>query len=218
MSQPTVTKGARTDNTADASYAAQPTYFTPFGAGDKVVPADTDLDTQAAGTRSKLKVPSSDESEFPYWHWDDGSAAMKRIYGVGTNNKGGQGGDVRYVYWVRFVGDTVGKVLLRLYDNSNMNSWKSKILGGDDTSPNQGNSKYWGVSTTNGLPGAADWIAGAQGNRLAGEDGSNAYASELSTGPVSDTTDLYYNLAIRIAAGMNPGTFSPYAAVVYSWQ
>lgn len=218
MAQPTVIKGARTDNTADSPYSTNPTYYTTFASGGKFVPAATDLNGQATGTRNKLKVPSTDESEFPYHHWDPGSGTMKRIYGAGTNAKGGQGGNIRYVYWVRFVGDTASKVWVKVYDNSNVNTWVSTMLGGDGVSAAQAASKVWGVNTTLGLPGANDWIAGAQGKRLAGEDANDTYALALTAGALTGTNDLYWNMAIRIPAGMVPVTSSAHFVYAYSWN
>jgi len=126
----------------------------------------------------------------------DGSK-LKEVFMAGAQNK-------RYVFAVDFDGPTVSIPVLEAWDDTDMDTSDSAILG--EGTP----SLSWvqAIKTTSVLPGTS-WLTGiGNGVRLAGA--TDGYFLELDTAPLGEAKTLYFQLKIVVpstqqdAGLMNP--------------
>ena len=142
------------------------------------------------------------ELEFAKCFLSDASAGIiKEIHNLGSANK-------RYVLAFDFDGSTVSEPVLELWDDSDLDSVDSVILGSGTPS----SSWYRGITTTDALPGVA-WT----GSRLAGSSDGHYLNLNAGNGALSAAKTLYCQLRLVIPASQtDAGSNAPVIAVKFA--
>ena len=151
-------------------------------------------------TTSKVIVPK-------YFLADISDSLLKEIHNAGDNNK-------RYVFAFSFEGATASEPVLEVWDDSDMNSIESYTLGNETAS----NSWIYGITTTDGLPGA-NWIGDTPtvGSRLAGSSDGHFLWLNNENGALSGAGVLYCQLKLIVPANAPySGAETPLFTVKYT--
>ena len=127
-----------------------------------------------------------------YFIADDSASIIREILNAGDNNK-------QYVFAFDFDGATASEPVLEVWDDATLNTINFNTLGAG----NALNSWVWGITTTDGLPGAG-WVGDTPtvGSQLAGNtSGSFLWLNNLA-GALSVAKTLYCQLKIITPAGV----------------
>lgn len=137
-------------------------------------------------TRAGLVLDGTEHILSKYFLLDESDGSeLKEVFLAGAQNK-------RYVFAVDFDGPTVNIPVLEAWDDLDMETTDSILLG--EGTP----SLSWlqAITTTNGLPGVS-WITGiGSGSRLAGA--TEGHYLELETAPLTVASTLYFQLKIVV--------------------
>ena len=163
--------------------------------------ADGEASPGETALNSAGVVIDNTEQIYPYYFLNDASVALlKEIFLMGEGNN-------RYVMAFDFDASTVSEPVLEAWDDSDLDTIDSVILG-------EGTPSYsWlkGITTTDGLPGV-DW----PGNPLAGSSDGNFLNLNNGNGALTVAKTLYCNLMCKIPASQNDaGATTP--VVVVKW-
>ncbi|HHT9155214.1 MAG: hypothetical protein HZA70_07275 [Planctomycetes bacterium] len=168
------------------------------------------MDGAATGTRDNILVPDSGSVEFDKTFIDNGTT-IEQVPLAGTNQGKQSGGATRYVFCLHFDSSTTGPVYLEAWDDSTHLTTTSKVLG----SGTPANSFIKGIATTGAGPVNPDWVAGGEAKGLAGSADTNRLI--LSATPLTGPTELYFNLAVRVPAGVGPFNANPLFTLRFDW-
>jgi len=132
---------------------------------------------------------------------DSSAGIIKEIHNLGSVNK-------RYVLAFDFDGETVSEPVFELWDDGDLDSVDSVILGSGTPS----SSWYRGISTTDAMPGVA-WT----GSRLAGASDGHYLNLNAGNGELSVAKTLYCQLKCIIpATQLDAGSSAPVMAVKFA--
>ncbi len=159
--------------------------FVLMGPGDFLIWKDSQQNSgdPLSGTSYPTIIPESGTSEKNKMFladYSEGKYVQIPLAGSTLNN--GLGGNNRYVCAAYFTGATATVPYLEAYDDNLHTTWSSAPLGNGVVS----NSCFKAICTTNGAPGAADWL----GTPLAGIDSRIA----LDTAALNEAKYLYWNM------------------------
>ena len=151
--------------------------------------SDTVKDGEASPGESALNgagvVLDGTEQTFPYYFLNDASVALlKEIFLMGEGN-------YRYVVACDFDGATVSEPVLQLWDDTDMDSVDSTVLGAGTPA----SSWITGITTTDALPGAS-WA----GSALAGSSDGHYLNLNDGNGALTVAETLYFQLKCVIPA------------------
>jgi len=156
-------------------------------------------------------IHDTDETQVAYClMYDDSADELREVIGMGANSK--------FVFCVRFDGDTASEPRLEAWDDDTHTTIDKHCLG--DGIP--ANSMLKSACTTFNPPGASWAKAGGTHTELAG--GSNYLLLNGGTGAIildSGETyrELYYNLAIVLEGGdTEPGAFTFVSTIRFTYN
>lgn len=161
----------------------------------EAIPSDTQLNSAAP-------VLDSTEQTIPKYLLADSSAAiLKEIHNMGAGN-------YRYVFAFSFDGATVSEPVLEMWDNTDLDSVDSAVLG----SGTPASSWIRAITTTSALPGAA-WT----GSRIAGSSDGHFLWLNNENGVLSGADVLYCQLKMVISATQqDAGSSNPVICVKFA--
>ena len=149
-------------------------------------------------------APIIDGSQYTYEKYflsDSSAGIIKEIFNMGEGN-------YRYVLAFDFDGLTVSEPVLELWDDTDLDSVDSTVLGAGTPA----SSWFRGVTTTDALPGG-----GWTGKRLAGASDGNFLFLNDENGELSGADTLYAQLKLVIPATQTEaGASAPVIAVKYA--
>jgi len=165
-----------------------------FTAGNSEVQDGADIPSasQLISAGIQLTDPLSQIIVDTYLFQDTGSNILKDIDLMGDQ-------DAQYVMAFSFDGSTASEPVLEVWDDSNLNTITSTILGGGTPS----NSMVRGITTTSSSSGS-NW-ATTTGIKMAGSSSGNFLFLNDENGPLTSIDVLYCNLAIVISASQSTG-------------
>lgn len=213
MAQPNVTMlwNSSTNDTPNTGGSGGDSNFKVFDSQNDKISWQSEAQTDGASNTVKRIwiIPESGTGEIDKTFVDDYSAGIFDQVPLAGSNRGKQsGGNTRYVFCVHFDGPTLTPPELQAWDDANHNSINSVVLGGGTPS----NSMIRAVSTTNGPPGAADWV----GTPLAGSGSSNVV--QLDNEALAGSKNLYFNVRVAVPSGTQGFTASPVLSVYYTYS
>jgi hypothetical protein len=194
----------------DSSYVAAPGNWVEFDPlNDKIIPSygsaevadglaipgETALNLAATTVSSTALVHVA-----KYFLADASDGLLHLIPNMGNVNK-------RYAIAFSFDGATTSEPVLEVWDDTSLNTYYSKVLGGDGVSvPSAADSWYYGVCTTTSLPVTIDalWLT-TGGIHLAGSGISNVVYLNSNNGALSAAGILYANFKIVVPINPNRG-------------
>ena len=160
-----------------------------FTGGSLQVADGADTPTQQELINAGIILTGSEIIVDDYFLLDVSANQLKSIDLMGNQNK-------RYVLAFDFDASTASEPVLECWDDSNLDSVDSVILGSG--TPSQ--SFIRGVTTTDALPGA-NWT----GSRLAGSGSGNFLYLNNQNGALIAAGTLYANLKVIIPASQTTG-------------
>lgn len=173
-----------------------------FTAGSDVVKDGEPIPSQSELIQAGVILTGAEITVDKYLLSDLSANELKEIFNMGNQNK-------RYVLAFVFNAATASEPTFEVWDDSNLNTVLSIILGGGSPSA----SMIRGVTTTDGAPGA-DWAP--TGTKMAGSSSGNFLYLNNQNGALSGADTLYANLAIIVPASQTTG-FSANPVFVAKW-
>jgi len=173
-----------------------------FSGGSDAVKDGEDLPTELELNRAATVVSAIDSVEVAkYFLADYSENLLREIINAGLVAK-------RYVFAASFDGATATEPTLEAWDDDDCDTYILTCLGAG--TPNL--SWYKAIVTTYSTP-SAPWA----GVSLAGSGTSNVVYLNATNGPLTVATDLYFNFAVVIPAGVStPEANTPCLAIVYA--
>jgi len=142
-----------------------------------------------------------------YFLADISDTILKEIYNMGDKNK-------RYVFCFSFDAATASEPMLELWDDDTFLTTNLYSLG----EGNPDNSWWWGVVTTDALPGA-NWLGNSPsvGSKIAGASDGHFLRLNNGNGALTAPKDLYCQLKIIIPSSFtHAATQKPVFAVKFT--
>jgi len=172
-----------------------------FTDGSDVVKDGESLPSSSDLNQAGIKLTGNQIIVSKYLLADFSASKLKEIHNMGNQNK-------RYVLAFVFDGETASEPVLEVWDNDSLNTINAIALG--EGTPSQ--SWYYGITTTDGLPGE-NWI----GNPLAGSSSGHFLYLNNGNGAISSAKTLYCNLKIIIPIGISvAGAENPVISCKYT--
>ena len=159
------------------------------------------LPSTAQKNNAGLVVTGLEQTCTKYFLGDVSGNILKLIHNMGAGNK-------RYVIAFDFDAETVSEPVLEVWDDINMDSVDSPVLGGGTPT----SSWLLGITTTDALPGVP-WI----GKRLAGDTSNNYLLLNNGNGALTGAKTLYAQLkTVMPSSEISSGYSNPILVVKYA--
>lgn len=169
-------------------------------------------DGDASGTRDTIIIPAAGTKEIDKTFIDDGST-IEQVPLAGTDQGGQEGGDNQYVFCIYFDDETASKPYLEMWDDDNHDSVAYEVLG--DGTP--GDSMVYGIVTTSGAPGSADWSGHPDAVRMAGSGDDNRLDINIGSVIGSAGGNIYWNQASIVPSTASPFSETPVLSARYTY-
>lgn len=165
-----------------------------FSAGNTAVADGADIPTESELISAGIQLtdPLSEIIVSEYFLQDTGSNILKDIDLMGNQ-------DTQYVMAFSFDASTASEPVLEVWDDDNLNTITSTLLGGGTPS----NSMVRGITTTSASAGSG-W-ATTTGIKMAGSGSGNFLFLNDENGALTEADVLYCNLAIVIPSSQALG-------------